>query len=74
MRRVRNAEQFAEARKRLGMTKVNIATIMQLPRPQATGYATVYRWETGESRVPGPALVLMEALLAGWRPFNWKVK
>ena len=74
MKRVRNREDFTKARERLRLTKTDVATIMCLPRPQATGHATVRRWEEGVSRVPGPALVLMEALLTGWRPLNWKGK
>lgn len=74
MKRVRNRTDFTKAREKLGLTKVDVATIMGLPNPQITGANTVRRWESGAVTVPGPSRVLMEALLTGWRPLNWKGK
>lgn len=68
MKRVLNGADFTKAREKLGMTKVDIATIMQLPNPATTGANTVRRWENGKVTVPGPSRVLMEALLCGFIP------
>ncbi|WP_375188448.1 hypothetical protein [Sphingobium yanoikuyae] len=72
MKRVRNAMEFAKARERLGMTKVDVATLLRLPKPQTSGYRTVSRWEAQQQRVPGSAMTAMEAFLSGWRPSWWK--
>jgi DNA-binding transcriptional regulator YiaG len=74
MKRVRNHIEFGKARAKLGFSQIVLAEIMRLPNPQVGGSNTIRRWEHGTNRIPGSAMVLMEALLTGWLPAHWKGK
>lgn len=34
--------------------------------------APIAEWELGRAKVPGPAVVAIQALLDGWRPPHWR--
>lgn len=56
-------EEFKAARTRLGWTASEAARVLDV-----SGSRTVYKWESGERRIPGPVSVLVRALLAGRLP------
>lgn len=72
MKHVRDKIDFLKAREKLGLSQEAVAEIMHLPRPIVTGRQTVSRWE--KVGPPGPARAMMEALLSGYRPANWRGK
>jgi len=52
-------------REGLGLTQVALAAMLRLG---PTGKRSVIRWETGDTPVPGPVSVALEALASGWEP------
>lgn len=69
--KIETPAQFKAARLAQGLTQAQLAAIMRLPNPVMTGYETIGKWENGKSRIPGPALVVMEMIATGWRPKGW---
>jgi len=62
---IREREDFIAARSRLGMTGAQMAKALRLGRGSDR---TIRRYESGESRIPGPVSVAVEAMLAGFYP------
>jgi DNA-binding transcriptional regulator YiaG len=58
-------DQVREARKTLGLTQHQLAVLLRLG---TDGKRAVRRWETGDRPISGPASVVLDALLDGWRP------
>lgn len=58
-------EEFRNARQELGMSASQLAKTLRMGR-----YAgrTIRRYESGESPIPGPVSVAVEAILTGFRP------
>ena len=52
-------------RARLGISQRELAGWLRL---SANGDRTVYRWESGDIPISGPAQVALEAFDSGWRP------
>lgn len=51
-----------------GELKVSQEALAQMLRLGPTGKRTVARWEAGDTPVPGPVSVALEALESGWCP------
>jgi DNA-binding transcriptional regulator YiaG len=58
-------ERVKAIREGLGLTQVALAATLRLG---PTGKRSVIRWETGDTPVPGPVSVALEALASGWEP------
>tara|TARA_R110000868_G_scaffold102492_11_gene282229 strand:+ start:2950 stop:3156 length:207 start_codon:yes stop_codon:yes gene_type:complete len=58
-------EDFAKAKSDLGMTGVQLAKTLRMGKGADR---TIRRYESGETPVPGPLSVAVEALLNGFRP------
>lgn len=58
-------ERVKSIREGLGLTQVDLGTLLRLG---PNGKRTVIRWEQGDTPVPGPVSVALEALEAGWAP------
>lgn len=58
-------EEVRAARIRLGLTQHQLACLLRMG---ADGKRAVRRWESGDRPISGPASVVLEALLDGWRP------
>lgn len=58
-------EQVREARKTLGLTQHELAVLLRMG---TDGKRAVRRWESGDRPISGPASVVLDALLDGWRP------
>lgn len=58
-------EDFRNARQELGVSASQLAKTLRMGK-----YAdrTIRRYESGESPIPGPVSVAVEALLSGFRP------
>lgn len=63
-------KQFRRIRRRLGLTRAQLARALRLQG--ADPQRTVTRFETEELRVSGPLSLAMEALDSGWRPHDWR--
>lgn len=61
----RNKEEFREAREELGMSAGKLAKTLRMGKGCDR---TIRRYESGETSIPGPVSVAMEALLTGFRP------
>lgn len=62
---IRSPEQFRLARERLGYTQYELGTLLELGKfPDRS----VRRWEIGDSRIPRSAAIVLEAMLAGYKP------
>jgi DNA-binding transcriptional regulator YiaG len=53
------------ARLALGMTQAELAATLRLA---GDGKRSIRQWEKGTYPIGGPASVVIEALLTGWRP------
>ena len=53
-----NPEELKRAHHRLGLTAASAAGIFRV-----SGHRTVQKWWSGERAIPGPVLVLTEALI-----------
>lgn len=62
-------EDVKRARATLGLSARELAENLRM----GTGACrTVYRWESGEVKITGPAAVAIEAMLAGFEPKRTK--
>lgn len=58
-------EDVRRARAQLGLSARELAEVLRM----GTGASrTIYRWESGETMITGPAAVAIEAMLAGYEP------
>lgn len=55
--------EFKSARQALGLSQPALAELLRL-----SPGGTIYRYEAGTRKIPGPVEVAIEALLDGWRP------
>ncbi len=55
--------EFKEARHALGLSAAKLAKLLRVSSGR-----TVQRWESGERDIPGPAQVLLRALVSGELP------
>jgi transcriptional regulator with XRE-family HTH domain len=60
-----NKDDFRKARDELGMTASQLAKTLRMGRGADR---TIRRYESGQSPVPGPVSVAVEALMTGFRP------
>ena len=58
-------EDFRNARHELGLSGSRLAKFLRMG---TNADRTIRRYESGESPIPGPVSVAMEALLTGFRP------
>lgn len=58
-------DEFRGARQELGMSASQLAKTLRMGRGAGR---TIRRYESGETPVPGPVSVAVEALLTGFRP------
>lgn len=58
-------DEFKNARQDLGMSAAQLAKTLRMGR---RADRTIRRYESGESPIPGPVTVAVEALLTGFRP------
>lgn len=58
-------DDFKSARQELGMSASQLAKTLRMGR---CADRTIRRYESGESPIPGPVSVAMEALVTGFRP------
>ena len=58
-------EEFKNARQALGMSASQLAKTLRMGRHADR---TIRRYESGESPIPGPVSVAMEAMMAGFVP------
>ena len=58
-------EEIRKARRMLRLSQAGLARAIGLG---ANGKRKVHRWEQGEVPISGPAALVIEALLSGWRP------
>jgi len=50
--------------------RVEVGRLLRLGGRDRGG--TVRSWEHGRSKIPGPAVAALQALLDGWRPHDWQ--
>lgn len=66
------ADEFREARQKLGLSLSQCAEVFQLGTPGEDRWRrsarTIRKWEAGDNDIPGPAQVLMRWLATGRRP------
>jgi len=60
-----NKDDFRKARDQLGMSASQLAKTLRMGRGADR---TIRRYESGQSPVPGPVSVAVEALMTGFRP------
>ena len=60
-----NKDDFRKARDELGMSASQLAKVLRMGRGADR---TIRRYESGQSPVPGPVSVAVEALMTGFRP------
>lgn len=58
-------EDFSKAKSALGMTGSQLAKVLRMGKGADR---TIRRYESGETPIPGPLSVAVEALLTGFRP------
>ena len=60
-------EEFKKARNDLGLSQEKLAVILRIGSDR-----TIRKWESGERKIPGPVIFLMEMLLSKIprRPIN----
>jgi transcriptional regulator with XRE-family HTH domain len=62
---IRSSDDFRLARERLGYSQADLGELFHLGKfPDRT----IRRWECGESRIPRVAAIVLEAMLAGYKP------
>jgi hypothetical protein len=64
-KRVTTKEDFRLARKELGISSVKLAEMLRMGKGSDR---TIRRYESGNTPIPGPVTVALEALLSGFRP------
>jgi DNA-binding transcriptional regulator YiaG len=64
-------EEIIEARRKLGLTLAEMATMLGYEGKEGLRPALAHRLETGARRVREPHRRLLEAYLAGYRPKDW---
>jgi DNA-binding transcriptional regulator YiaG len=57
--------EIKAARQALGMTQRQLGEALRLSPDEGR---TVRNWESGRTKISGPASLALEALLSGWRP------
>lgn len=60
-----NKDDFKNARQELGMSASQLAKTLRMGR---RADRTIRRYESGDSPIPGPVSVAVEAMLTGFRP------
>jgi hypothetical protein len=50
--------------------RVEVGRLLRLGGRDRGG--TVRSWEHGRTKIPGPAIAALQALLDGWRPHDWQ--
>ena len=65
-------DQLARARKRLGLTLVQMADM--LGYEGESGHSQVHHMETGRRTIRGAQRRLVEAYLSGYRPPDWPAR
>lgn len=58
-------DDFKNAKQELGMSAAQLAKTLRMGK---RADRTIRRYESGESPIPGPVTVAVEALLTGFRP------
>ena len=58
--------EIKQARKALGWTVNDLADALRMA--PSSGNRTIRRWENGDLPITGPAMVAIEAMLAGYIP------
>lgn len=58
-------QEFRQARDQLGLSAKQMANILRMGKGSDR---TIRRYESGQTPVPGPVSVAVEALLTGFRP------
>jgi DNA-binding transcriptional regulator YiaG len=62
---IRTPDEFRLAREKLGYTQCEFGEMLELGKyPDRS----VRRWELGDSRIPRAAAIVLEAMLAGYKP------
>lgn len=64
-----NKEELKKAREQLGMSAKQLADTLRMGKGADR---TIRRYESGQSPVPGPVSVAVEALVTGFRPEVYK--
>lgn len=62
---IKTPDQFRLAREHLGYTQSEFGKLLELG---SYPDRSVRRWETGVSRIPRSAAIVLEAMLAGYKP------
>lgn len=62
-------DEFRNAKQELGMSASQLAKTLRMGR---RADRTIRRYESGETPVPGPVSVAIEALLTGFRPADYE--
>lgn len=62
---IETPDDFRIARERLGYTQGQLGELFHLG---AYPDRTIRRWESGDVRIPRSAAIVLEAMLAGYRP------
>lgn len=62
-------EDFKNARQELGMSASQLARTLRMGK---CADRTIRRYESGESPIPGPVTVAVEALLSGFQPTEYE--
>jgi len=62
-------DEFKTARQELGMSASRLAATLRMG---SRADRTIRRYESGETPVPGPVSVAVEALLTGFRPKDYE--
>lgn len=62
-------DEFRKAKDELGMSAKQLAKTLRMGRGADR---TIRRYESGQSPVPGPVSVAIEALMTGFRPVEYE--
>lgn len=62
-------DDFKNARQELGMSASQLAKTLRMGK---CADRTIRRYESGESPIPGPVSVAVEAMLTGFRPEEYE--
>jgi hypothetical protein len=71
-------EEIADARLHIGLAWGLKRPLSKAEFGDLLGYQdrdpgnAIANWERGDTRVPGPAALAIQALLDGWRPADWQ--
>lgn len=69
--KINTAARAKAAREYLGLSKAELARVL---RYSPAGRDQIRKIEAGDSGIPGPFQIAMEALVSGWRPRGIKFK